>query len=88
MRQNNEITILYSALQRQHDAHKTKLAHEFIKKNPHYLKVVTLDDINGFDFSFDPNGKRNLRRKIFTNIAERSGKDIPGYKIARELAIE
>jgi hypothetical protein len=45
-------------------------------------------DIKDIDFSSNPNGIRDTRRKIFYNIVQRQGKDISGSKIAKELALE
>lgn len=85
---NNEISLLFSTVQRQHDAHKTRKAKEFFKENQHFFKILKFDDIKDVDFSSDPNVIRNTRRKIFYNIAEKTGKEIAGYKIAKELALE
>jgi hypothetical protein len=85
---NNEISFLFSAVQRKHDAHKSNIAKEFFTGNPNYFKIITFDDIKDIEFSSDPNGIRNTRRKIFSDIAKRAGKEIAGYKIAKELAVE
>jgi len=85
---NREITLLFSTVQRKHDAHKTRIAKEFFKENPHFFKILNFDDIKDVEFSSDPNVIRNTRRKIFYNIAEKAGKEIAGYKVAKELAVE
>ena len=85
---NKEIMILYNTVQRQHDAHKNKVAKRFFKDNLHIFKILEYDDIKDLEFSSDPNGIRNARRKLFTNIAERAGKPVSGSKIAKELAFE
>jgi len=85
---NNEITLLFSTVQRQHDAHKTRIAKDFFKENPHFFKILKFNDIKDVDFSSDPNLIRNTRRKIFHNVAQKAGKAIAGSKIAKELAVE
>jgi hypothetical protein len=85
---NKEISVLYGAVQRKHDAHKTKIAMKFFIENPQYFNIVGFDDIKDIDFSSNPNGIRDARRKIFYNIAKRRGKDVSGSKIAKELALE
>jgi hypothetical protein len=85
---NNEISLLFSSVQRKNDAHKTRIAKEFFRENPHFFKILNFDDIKDVEFSSDPNVIRNTRRKIFYNIAEKAGKEIAGYKIAKELAVE
>jgi hypothetical protein len=85
---NKEIKLLFSIVQREHDAHKTKIAKEYFKENSNFFKILNFDDIKNVDFSSDPNIIRNTRRKIFYNIAEKAGKEIKGYKIAKELAVE
>jgi len=84
----NEISLLFSAVQRIHDAHKTREAKKFFKENPHFFKILIFDDIKDVDFSSDPNVIRNTRRKIFHKIVKNAGKEIAGYKIAKELALE
>ena len=84
---NNEINFLFSTAQRKHDAHKSSIAKEFFKKNPHFFKILKSDDIKDIEFSSDPNGIRNARRKIFYSIAQKAGKEIKGYKIAKELVV-
>jgi hypothetical protein len=85
---NNEIAIIFNHVQRKHDAHKSQKAKEFFKDNPNYFEVITFDDIKDVDFSSDPNGIRNARRKIFSIIAGRFGKEIAGSKITKELVFE
>jgi len=85
---NNEISLLFSTVQRKHDAHKTRKAKEYFKENPHFFKILNFDDIKDVDFSSDPNVIRNSRRKIFYKIVKNAGKEIAGYKIAKELALE
>lgn len=85
---NKELSILYSSIQRKHDAHKSNLAKQFFTENPQYFSIIEFDDIKNIDFSSNPNGIRDARRKIFYNIAHRRGKDVSGSKIAKELALE
>jgi len=42
---NNELNILFNTVQREHEAHKTQLANEFFKDNPHYFKVLKIKDL-------------------------------------------
>jgi hypothetical protein len=85
---NKEIAILYCSVQRKHDAIKNKIARKFFEGNPQHFQVTEFDDIKDVDFSSNPNGIRDTRRKIFYNIVKRWGKDIAGSKIAKELALE
>ena len=85
---NKEIILLFSIVQRKHDAHKTREARNFFKENPHMFKILNFDDIQDVDFSSDPNVIRNTKRNIFSSIVKKAGKKLAGYKIAKELGIE
>jgi|GEM_PF-5431161 len=85
---NNEISLLFSTVQRKHDAHKTRIAKEFFKENPYFFKILNFDDIKDVEFSSDPNVIRNTRRDIFYRIVVDAEKEIAGYKIAQELGLE
>lgn len=85
---NKEITLLFSIVQRKHDAHKTREARNFFKENQHMFKILNFDDIQDVDFSSDPNVIRNTRRNIFSSIVKKAGKKLAGYKIAKELGLE
>ena len=85
---NKEIGILYNSVQRKHDAHRNKIAKKFFSENSQYFRIIQFDDIKNIDFTSNPNGIRDTRRKIFYNIVQRHGKDVSGSKIAKELALE
>jgi len=85
---NTEICILFNHVQRKDDILRTKLAKDFFKGNPHYFRILKYDDIKHTEFTKDPNAVRNARRQIFYNVVARTGKDISGSKITKELSFE